>query len=112
MKQWLFGGSEISTEAALFPLDAYKGHIVTDLFGEREYFADTDQFWTLQNEAIATKRDALLGDGWTDVAVLEPGERFQSWEHEKTPKEDGGRVYITVSHGGAVELHEGWLTRK
>jgi ParB family chromosome partitioning protein len=112
LKQWLFGGSEISTEAALFPLDAYKGHIVTDLFGEREYFADNDRFWTLQNEAIAAKRDALLTDGWTDVAILEPGERFSTWEHEKTPEKDGGRVYITVSHGGAVELHEGYLTRK
>jgi ParB family chromosome partitioning protein len=112
LKQWLFGGSEISTEAALFPLDAYNGHIVADLFGERQYFADTDQFWTLQNEAIAAKRDTLLADGWTDVVVLEPVERFQSWEHEKTPKEEGGRVYICVSQGGAVELQEGYLTRK
>jgi len=112
LKQWLFCGSEISTDAALFPLDAYKGHIVIDLFGEREYFTDTDRFWTLQNEAIAAKRDALLANGWADVAVLEPGERFQSWEHEKTPKKDCGRVYLTVSHGGAVELHEGYLTRK
>jgi hypothetical protein len=36
VKQWLFGGQSISTKAALFPLDAYKGHIVTDLFGEVE----------------------------------------------------------------------------
>ena len=112
LKQWLFGGSEISTDAALFPLDTYKGHIVADLFGECEYFADTDQFWTLQNEAIAAKRDALLGAGWADVEILEPGDRFRSWEHEKTLKKDGGRVYITVSHNGAVELQDGWLTRK
>ncbi len=112
LKQWLFGGSEISTKVALFPLDAYKGHIVADLFGEREYFANSDRFWLLQNEAIAAKRDALLAKGWGDVAILEPGERFHVWDHEKTPKKDGGRTYITVSHGGAVELHEGYLTRK
>ncbi len=112
LKQWLFGGSEISTDTALFPLDAYKGHVVTDLFGECEYFADTDLFWTLQNEAIAAKRDALLMDGWADVAILEPGVRFHAWEHEKTPKEDGGRVYIAVSHRGETEVQEGWLTAK
>lgn len=112
LKQWLFGGQQISTEVALFPLDAYKGQTVTDLFGEKGYLADADQFWTLQNAAIAAKRDALLEDGWTDVEVLEPGQSFHSWDHEKTPKKDGGRVYITVSHGGEVEVHEGWLTTK
>lgn len=112
LKQWLFGGRQISTEVALFPLDAYKGQTVTDLFGEKGYFADADQFWTLQNAAIAAKRDVLLEDGWTDVEVLEPGQRFHSWDHEKTLKKDGGRVYITVSHGGEVEVHEGWLTTK
>ncbi|MEQ9145582.1 MAG: ParB N-terminal domain-containing protein [Parvibaculaceae bacterium] len=112
LKQWLFGGQQISTEIALFPLDAYKGQIVTDLFGEKGYFADADQFWALQNEAIAVKRDALLENGWTEVDILEPGQRFHSWDHEKTPKKDGGRVYVTVSHGGEVEIHEGWLTTK
>ena len=112
LKQWLFGGQQIATEVALFPLDAYNGQIVSDLFGERSYFADADQFWQLQNEAIAAKRDALLGDGWPEVEILEPGQRFHSWEHEKTPKKDGGWVYITVSHGGEVEVHEGWLTAK
>ncbi len=53
------------------------------------------------------KRDALLADGWADVSILETGERFRSWEHEKTPKEDGGRVYVSVSHRGEVETHEG-----
>lgn len=112
LKQWLFGGQQISTEVALFPLDAYKGQTVTDLFGEKGYFADADQFWTLQNAAIAAKRDALLENGWTEVDIFEPGQRFHSWEHEKTPKKDGGRVYITVSHGGEIEVHEGWLTTK
>ncbi len=112
LKQWLFGGQQISTEVALFPLDTYKGQTISDLFGESSYFSDADQFWTLQNEAIAAKRDALLEDGWTEVEVLETGQRFCSWEHEKTPKTEGGRVYLTVSHGGEVEIHEGWLTAK
>ena len=112
LKQWLFGGQEISTEVALFPLETYKGQIVADLFGESAYFSDPDLFWTLQNQAIAAKRDSLLAEGWSEVEILEPGERFQSWEHEATPKEEGGRVTITVSHRGEVEVHVGYLTRK
>ena len=112
LKQWLFGGQEISTEAALFPLEDYSGQIVGDLFGERAYFSDPDLFWTLQNQAIATKRDTLLAEGWPEVEILEPGERFQSWEHEATPKEEGGRVTITVSHRGEVEVHAGYVTQK
>ena len=112
LKQWLFGGQQIATEVALFPLQAYKGQTVADLFGERSYFADADQFWTLQSAAIAAKRDALLDEGWADVEVLETGQRFCSWEHEKTPKSESGRVYLTLSHGGEVEVHEGWLTAK
>ncbi len=45
LKQWLFGGQQISTEVALFPLEAYKGQTIADLFGERGYFVDADQFW-------------------------------------------------------------------
>lgn len=112
LKQWLFGGHEIATEVALFPLEDYKGQIVADLFGERSYFADADLFWTLQNRAIAAKRDALLAEGWAEVEILEPGERFQTWEHEATPKEAGGRSYIAVSHRGEVEIHAGYLTEK
>ncbi len=112
LKQWLFGGQSIPTDVALFPLEDYTGRIVTDLFGEQAYFADADLFWEMQNRAIAAKRDALLEAGWSEVVVLEPGQYFHTWEHEKTPKKKGGRVYIAVSHRGEVEVHEGWLTRK
>ncbi len=111
LKQWLFGG-EISTGAALFPLDAYQGRIVTDLFGETGYFGDLEQFWTLQNEAVAAKRDALLAKGWPEVAVLDVGERFHKWDHVATPKSEGGRVYIEVRENGEVTVHEGFVTSK
>ncbi|WP_316979509.1 ParB/RepB/Spo0J family partition protein [Shumkonia mesophila] len=112
LKQWLFGGQSIPTGVALFPVEDYPGQIVADLFGEDAYFADTDLFWQKQNEAIAAKRDTLLAAGWGEVVVLEPGQGFRSWEHEKTPKKKGGKVYIAVSHRGEVEVHEGWLSRK
>jgi len=112
LKQWLFGGQSIPTRVALFPVEEFPGPIVADLFGEDAYFADTDLFWQKQNEAIAAKRDALIEAGWSEVVVLEPGQGFRTWEHEKTPKKKGGRVFIAVSHRGEVEVHEGWLSRK
>jgi ParB family chromosome partitioning protein len=112
LKGWLFGGQSISTKVALFPLEEYQGQIVSDLFGEDSYFADADMFWRLQNDAIAAKRAAYLEAGWPDVIVLEQGARFTSWEHEKTPKKKGGKVFITVSQRGEVETHEGWLSTK
>lgn len=112
LKQWLFGGQSIPTKVALFPLEDYPGLIVSDLFGEDSYFADADLFWEKQNAAIAARRDAYLEDGWAQVTVLEPGQLFHSWDHEKTPKKKGGKVFITVSHRGEVECHEGWLSRK
>lgn len=112
LKQWLFGGQSIPTCVALFPVEDYPGQIVADLFGEDAYFADADLFWQKQNEAIAAKRDEMLEAGWAEVVVLEPGQYFHTWEHEKTPKKKGGKVYIAVSHRGEVEVHEGWLSRK
>lgn len=112
LKSWLFGGVSISTKHALFPLDTYKGKIVADLFGEDGVFADADQFWRAQNSAIAAKRDALLSDGWADVEIMEPGRYFHSWEHERTPKDKGGKVFVSVTHQGEVEIHEGFLSGK
>src|SRR5579883_3474433 len=112
LKQWLFGGQSVSTKVALFPIADYPGQIVSDLFGEENYFADADLFWQKQNEAIAARRDALLAEGWSEVLILAPGQHFNSWEHEKTPKKKGGKVFIAVSHRAEVEIHEGWLSRK
>ncbi|MET4898737.1 ParB N-terminal domain-containing protein [Sphingomonadaceae bacterium jetA1] len=112
LKSWLFSGVSISTRHALFPLDSYKGRIVADLFGDDGVFADSDQFWRAQNEAIAARRDALMSDGWTDVEVMEPGQYFHSWEYERMPRDKGGKVFISISHQGEVELHEGYLSAK
>lgn len=112
LKQWLLGGQSISTKVALFAVEDYGAQIVSDLFGEDSYFADADLFWQKQNEAIAARRAAYLEAGWREVVLLETGEYFYEWEHEKTPKKKGGKVVITVSQRGEVEFHEGWLTRK
>jgi ParB family chromosome partitioning protein len=112
LKAWLFNGPSISTRHALFDLDAYDGAIVTDLFGEGGYFADADSFWQAQNAAIETRRQAYCDAGWADVIVIGPNEQFQLWDHEKTAKRKGGRIYIDIRATGEVIFHEGYLSRK
>ena len=112
VKRWLFGGEQVTTQAAIFPLDQYKGEIVTDLFGGDGYFADRAQFWELQNKAIAATRERYLAKSWTAVEVLEVGKTFHEWEHQKVAKKKGGKVYIVTSHQGDVTVYEGYLPTK
>ncbi len=102
LKEWLTGGAKIDTKAALFDLAEFSGQIITDLFGETDYFSDPDQFWPLQNTAIAKAVSDWKEDGWSDVIVLERGHYFDSYEHGKRDKEQGGKVYKT---------HEGYLPK-
>jgi ParB family chromosome partitioning protein len=112
LRSWLLGGQSIKVAHALFPLDAYKGAIVSDLFGEDRYFADGDAFWALQNDAIAARAEAFRTAGWSDVLVMPRDQSFNGWEHEKTAKRKGGRVYIEIRASGEVTVHEGYVTRK
>ena len=112
LKQWLFGGQSIPTTVALFDLADYPAPIVTDLFGEERYFSDAAAFWTLQEQAVQALRGKYLEESWSDAILLGQGEHFHRWEHEKTSKAKGGKVYIAVSCQGEVEVHEGWLSRK
>lgn len=112
LKAWLFGGASIATSAALFDLAAFDGQIVKDLFGDEGFFADADQFWAAQSAEIERRKGAYLEDGWSAVEIVPAGVYFLTWEHEKTPKRKGGRVYIDVNGKGEVAFHEGYLTRK
>lgn len=112
LKKWLLGGEQISTTAAIFDLAEYKGEIISDLFGEESYFGDTQAFWTLQNAAIEAKKAGYLDLGWKRAEVLPADHRFNVWEYEKTSKKKGGAVYIAISGRGAVEVHEGYVSRQ
>ena len=112
LKEWLFGGQPIATSVALFDPTLYEGAIITDLFGDDSYFADTEAFWRLQRAAVEEKRQAYLSAGWGKVEVLEPGAWFEQWRFDKRAKSKGGLVYLTLSARGEVEVHEGWLPRK
>ena len=112
LKQWLFGGQPIATGVALFDLASYPGQIVADLFGDEGYFADANSFWEAQRAAAEARRLAYLEAGWSEVVILGPHDYFQSWEHEKTSKAKGGKVFIAVSHRGEVVFHEGFVSRR
>jgi ParB family chromosome partitioning protein len=112
LKGWLFGGTAIATKHALFDLEAHRERIVGDLFGEDSYFASAKEFWPLQDEAIAAKRDAYLAAGWPEVVILERGHQFDHWNFARAAKKAGGRVYIALANSGEVSFHEGYLTHK
>lgn len=108
----MFGGTAIATKHALFDLEAHRKRVVGDLFGDDSYFASAKEFWPLQDEAIAAKRDAYLAAGWGDVVVLDRGQQFDHWNFAKAGKKAGGRVYIALAHNGEASFHEGYLTHK
>ncbi len=112
LKSWLFGGANIPVTNALFDVGDYKGSIVSDLFGDESYFADIDEFWSLQNTAIAEARERYLANGWSDVIILDVGERWLNWEHSKIAKSKGGKVYVQIASDGEVTAHEGFITEK
>ncbi|WP_395337546.1 ParB N-terminal domain-containing protein [Novosphingobium sp. BL-8H] len=111
-KAWLFGGQSVPVGHALFDVEASGLATVADLFGEDAYFAETDAFWDQQNAAIEAERAGFLEAGWADAIVLPPETHFHSWEHEKTPKRKGGRVYLDVRGNGEVVIHEGYLSHR
>ncbi|GHH24254.1 chromosome partitioning protein ParB [Sphingomonas glacialis] len=112
LKAWLFGGTSIAVSRALFDVESYPHAIVTDLFGEERYFADSEAFWTAQNAEIETRRAAYRDAGWRDVVIVPPSEQFASWDYEKAGKRKGGRIYVDVRSTGEVVFHEGYISRK
>lgn len=113
LREWLFGGSQIPVSNALFDVEGYTGAIVSDLFGEERYFSKAEDFWVLQNTAIAKAREAYIEKGWQDVIILDVGQHWAGWEYTKVPRAKGGTVYVTCTHDGEVEFHEGYrLTRE
>ncbi|AUW56886.1 chromosome partitioning protein ParB [Sphingobium sp. SCG-1] len=112
LKAWLFGGASICTKVALFDVGNYGGEIISDLFGEDSYFACAEQFWTAQMAAVEDRAEAYRDAGWSDVVILDRGEPFHTWEHERTAKKQGGKVYVTLGHRGDVTFHEGYVTCK
>ena len=109
-KAWVTGGDTITTDRALFELEAYDGQIIADLFGENSVFADPKSFWAAQSKAIAEHVVAYEAKGWQSIILLERGAFFNAWQYEKCPRTKGGRVYVEIRRSGAVIFHEGYIT--
>ncbi|MEM9146198.1 MAG: ParB/RepB/Spo0J family partition protein [Pseudomonadota bacterium] len=112
LKCWLFGGQQIATTTAFFEVASSGLATTGDLFGEDEYFADSEAFWPLQSAAVAEARDAYLAKGWSEVIVLDIGEHFPSYDYVDTAKKDGGKVYVQIARSGEVSFFEGQLSRR
>ncbi|MBJ7498287.1 MAG: ParB N-terminal domain-containing protein [Sphingopyxis sp.] len=112
LKAWLFGGTAIAVKHALFDVAEAKAAIVSDLFGEDSFFADSDAFWSAQMAAIEARKAAYLVAGWPDVVVMPRGDWFRSWDHAHAGKRKGGRIYVEVRESGEVSFHEGFVTTK
>jgi ParB family chromosome partitioning protein len=112
LKEWLFGGHAINADHALFDAEEAKIGIIADLFGDEKLIADADAFWTCQMAEVETRRAAYLDDGWSDVIVLDCGQRFDRYDFRHTSKGKGGRIYVEVRKSGEVTFHEGYLTEK
>ena len=108
-RAWIAGGAAITTDKALFDLETYDGAVTTDLFGEHDVFTDAGAFWKAQSQAVAARIEAYRERGWTDVVTLERGAHFASWDYVKTPKRQGGKVFVEIRHDGTVNFHEGLL---
>lgn len=109
LRAWLLGGTEIKTSVALFDPAAYKAPIARDLFGDDSYFSDADEFWHLQNAAIAALKQSLEASGWTAVHVIDPSEHFQRWHYSPLAKAKGGHVVIDVAGDGSVDTIKGLI---
>lgn len=112
LKAWLFGGAAIAVSRALFEVETSGASIVSDLFGEESFFADSDHFWSLQMAEIDARKAAYIDAGWSDVIVMARGDWFRSWDFAHASKRKGGRVYVEVRDSGEVIFHEGYLTTK
>lgn len=108
-REWVTGGSVITTDKALFDLAGYAGAVTADLFGEAAVFADAGAFWEAQEAAIAEKVAGYTRRGWAGVVVLERGAYFHRWDYEQATKKQGGKVIVEQRHDGTVTFHEGWL---
>ncbi|MBB5708197.1 ParB/RepB/Spo0J family partition protein [Sphingopyxis panaciterrulae] len=112
LKDWLFGGNTIKADHALFDVEEAKLAVIADLFGDERLVTDTDAFWTRQMAEVEARRAGYIEDGWSDVVVLDCGQRFDRYDHRHTSKRQGGRVYVEVRKSGEVTFHEGFLTEK
>ncbi len=51
----------------------------------------------------------MLSAGWSEVHIVAPDQRFQSWDYAAASKAKGGAVFIDVETDGQVTVHKGFL---
>jgi len=92
---------------AIFPRDRDTGTITTDLFADAEtsYFDDTDQFLSLQKEAVeALAEQYRQTAAWVEVSGLY---NVPWWRFRDAAEGEAGGAVINLHPSGSVELREG-----
>lgn len=101
LKKSLTQGRFLVQHAVFYPLDLYKGEVVSDLFGDfPAFFSDKKQAMELQTQALERKVQDELEDG---AAFASFTTRFNSWDY-KTPEGDDpiGVVFKLDQYTGEV----------
>lgn len=112
LKAWMLGGQAIDASHARFDLKAYTAPITSDLFGGVSYLSDPEEFWRLQNVAIAREAETLKANGWKKVHILGPDQPFAGYQWEPATKAQGGHVVIKLNPDGSVQIEKGLISRE
>lgn len=102
-------GDMPGTHLAIFPLDRYKGDIVTEEGTDRSYFADEALFLELQEAAVEEKVADIKAKGG-NVLVLraDKNQYFSNFKWKKKPKHKDATTIIEVGRG-EVTIHTGMV---
>jgi ParB family transcriptional regulator, chromosome partitioning protein len=111
LREWITGSHrDLLVKHAKFPLEAYTGAIITDLFGDTEetaFFGDSEQFWKLQREAVTGLRQSMIDSGWTTVKIWDTDTHYRPYEYKPCKKSAGGEVHIIIEQDGKITVHSG-----
>jgi ParB family chromosome partitioning protein len=92
---------------ALFDVAAYTGGFTSDLFAgdESTYFDDTEQFLTLQAEAVQALAEQKRQSGAAFVEITD-GYRVETWRYREAEADEPGGVVINLAPSGRVDILE------
>ena len=103
IRRWI-SKATIEARVALFDMSEYTGPVIKDFF-EGDKLADTEMFWTLQNDAIEALRLSLEAEGWAHARVVHGA--VETWNYEKSEDKTVSHALVAVSPTGEVTVHRG-----
>jgi ParB/RepB/Spo0J family partition protein len=99
-------GALAPVDWAIFRRAKYTGAMVTDDLGN-EFFADREEFRTLQEKAL-TSLMKTLRETW---AFARRVDYWQGWRYERCEDRARGGAFVVLEPTGQVKTWEGWIER-